>query len=148
MNIRRAQKRITFYVILPAAFLYIALRFYAQFRHVDVFVARLAPMPAELAAGLHMEEHRIDPTVRIESPYDSATDKILPPNEIRRLRTSIAWSSTMSPFIDSLTILSPSNVLARQSGRKYMREYQLAKQGDHWVIVRATRTQVHRYSPD
>ncbi len=148
MNIGRAQKRITLYVILPAAVLYIALRFYAQFRHIDVFVARLAPMPAELAAGLHMEEHKIDPTVRIDSPYDPATDKILPPDEIRRLRTTIAWSSTMSPFIDSLTILGPSNVLARQTGSKYMREYEFEKQGGHWVIVSATRSPVHRYSPD
>jgi hypothetical protein len=56
MNIGRTQKRITFYVILPAALVYFGLRFYAQFRPVDVFVGRVAPMPAELAAGLHMEE--------------------------------------------------------------------------------------------
>jgi hypothetical protein len=148
MNIGRAQKRITLYVILPAAFVYFGLRFYAQFRHVDVFVGRVAPMPAELAAGLHMEEHKIDPTVRIESPYDSATDKILSPEEIHRLRISIAWSSTMPAFIDSLTILSASNVVARQNGKSYMREYQLAREGDRWVIVGMKRSQVHRYSPD
>jgi hypothetical protein len=148
MNIGRAQKRITFYVILPAALVYFGLRFYAQFRHVDVFVGRVAPMPAELAAGLHMEEHKIDPIVRIESPYDSAADKILSPEEIHRLRTSIAWSSAMPAFIDSLTILSASNVVARQNGKSYMREYQLAKEGDHWVIVSMKRSQVHRYSPD
>jgi hypothetical protein len=148
MNIGRAQKRITLYVILPAAVVYFGLRFYAQFRHVDVFVSRVAPMPAELAAGLHMEEHKIDPNVRIESPYDSATEKILPPEEIRRLRTSVAWSSAMPAFIDSLTIVSTSNVVARQNGKSYMREYQLAKEGDHWVIVSARRSKVHRYSPD
>lgn len=90
METGRAQKRIMFYVLLPAALVYLGLRFYAQFRHVDVFVGRVAPMPVELAAGLHMQQHKIDPTVRIESPYDSATDKILTPNEIRHLRTSIA----------------------------------------------------------
>ena len=145
MNIGRAQKRITLMVILPAALVYFGLRFYAQLRHVDVFVARVAPMPAELAAGLHMEEHKIDPTVRIETPYDKASDKILPPEEIRSLRTSIAWSSTMPAFIDSLTILSISNVVARQDGRSYMLEYWLAKEGNHWVIVSAKRTQVHRF---
>jgi hypothetical protein len=86
--------------------------------------------------------------VRIESPYDSATDKILSPEEILRLRTSIAWSGTMPAFIDSLTILSASNVVVRQNGKSYMREYQLAKEGDHWVIVSMKRSQVHRYSPD
>ena len=148
MNIERAQKRIILYVILPAALVYFGLRFYAQFRHVDVFVSRLAPMPAELAAGLHMKEHNISPTVTIESPYDTATDKLLSPDEIRHLRTSIAWGSTVSPFIDSLTILSTSNVVARQNGKRYLREYQLAREGDHWVIVSARRSPLHRYSPD
>jgi hypothetical protein len=86
--------------------------------------------------------------VRIESPYDSATNKILSPEEIHRLRTAIAWSSTMPAFIDTLTILSASNVVARQNGKSYMREYQLAKEGDHWVIVSMKLSQVHRYSPD
>lgn len=148
MNIRRAQKRVTLYVILPAALVYFSLRFYAQFRHVDVFVGRVAPIPPELAAGLHMEEHKIKPTVRIESPYDRATDKILPMEEIRRLRTSIAWSGTMPAFINSLTILSTSNVVARQNSKTSMREYQLTKEGDHWVIVSSRRSQVQLYSPD
>ena len=47
-------------------------------------------MPAELASVLHMEEHRIDPMIWIESPYDTAPDKILAQDEIRRLRTAIA----------------------------------------------------------
>ena len=145
MNIGRAQKRITLYVILPAALVYFGLRFYAQFRHVDIFVARAAPMPAELAAGLHMEEHKIDPTVRIESPYDRAGAKILPPEEICRLRSTIAWSSTMPVLIDSLTILSTSNVVARQNGKNYIREYLLAREGGQWVVVSAKRSQVHRF---
>jgi hypothetical protein len=148
MNIGRAQKRITLCVILPAAVLYFGLRFYAQFRPVRVYVSRVAPMPAELTGGLHMQEHKIDPMIRIESPYDSAAEKLLPPEEIRRLRTAIAWSSTMPAFIDSLTILSPTNVVARQTSKNSMREYQLARHGDHWTIESATRRQVHRYAPE
>src|SRR5438552_159220 len=142
MNIGRAQKRITLYVIFPAALVYFGLRFYAQFRDVAVYVSKVAPMPAELADGLHMEEHKIDRMVRIESPYDSAAEKLLPPEEIRRLRTAIAWSSTMPAFIDSLTILSPTNVIARQNSKSAMREYHLAKHGNRWTIDRATRQQV------
>src|ERR1041385_546970 len=104
MNVARAQRRIVLYVLLPALALYLGLRLFAQYRHVDVYVSRQAPMPAELAAGLHMEEHRIDPTVTIESPYDSAPEKILTPAEIRKLRSAIAWSSAMPAFIDSLSI--------------------------------------------
>jgi hypothetical protein len=95
-----------------------------------------------------MKEHKIDPIVRIESPYDSATDQILSPDEIRRLRTALAWSSSMPAFIDSLIILDPSNVLARRTTKVSMQEYRLNKQGDHWVIESERRTPVHRYSPD
>jgi hypothetical protein len=148
MNVGRTQTRITVYVILPAACVYFGLRFYAQFRHVRVYVGRVAAMPAELASGLHMEEHKIDPTVRIESPYDTASEKVLPREEISRLRRAIAWSSSMPAFIDSLTILSPTNVVARQSGKSSMREYQLTKRGGRWVIESATRREVRRYPPE
>jgi len=148
MNVGRAQKLITLYVIMPAAVIYVGLRFYAQFRHVDVYVSRLAPMPVELASGLHMEEHKIAPIVRIESPYDSAAEKPLPPEEIRRLRRVIAWTSSMPAFIDSLTILNPSDVVARLTSKSVMRENRLIKDGNRWMIVRATRQQVHRYSGD
>ncbi len=144
----RAPKRIAVYVILAAAVVYFGLRFYAQFRHVDVYVSRIAPMPVELASGLHMEEHKIDPMVRIESPYDSAAEKLLPPEEIRRLRRVIAWSSSMPAFIDSLTILSPSNVIARRTSKSVMREYRLVRDGERWRIESVTRQQVHRYSGD
>jgi hypothetical protein len=107
-------------------------------------------MPAELASVLHMEEHRIDPMIGIESPYDSAPDKILAQDEIRRLRTAIAWSGTMPAFafVDSLTILSPTNIVARQNSKKFMREYQLAKHGDRWVIESATRSPLHPKLPE
>jgi hypothetical protein len=54
----------------------------------------------------------------------------------------------MPAFIDSLTILDTSNVLARRNTKVEMREYHLTKQGDHWVIESATRTHVYRYSPE
>jgi hypothetical protein len=44
MDIRRAQKRILFYVLLPGIALYVGMRLWAQFRHVDVYVSREAPM--------------------------------------------------------------------------------------------------------
>jgi len=127
--------------------LYFCLRLYAQFRPVKIYVSRDEPIPAELAAELHMEEHKIEPMVRIESPYDPATGTIVAPAEIRRLRRAIAWSSTMPAFIDSLTILSPTNVLARQTTKSSMAEYRLIKQGDHWRIESATRQKIRRISP-
>lgn len=63
MNIPTAQRRILVCVVLPACVVYFGLRVYAQFRHVDVYVMRTAPMPAGLGSGLHMEEHKIDPMV-------------------------------------------------------------------------------------
>lgn len=147
MNIGRTQKLITFYVILPAALVYLGLRFYAQFRHVDVYVSRAAPMPAELASGLHMEEHKIDPMVNIETPYEKAPDKILPPDEIARLRRAVAWG-TLAPFIDSLTILNPTNVVARKFSKNSIREYWLVMEDGHWTIERETRSgPVQRFLP-
>lgn len=144
MSIQRTQMRIVFYLLVPAMVCYVGLRLFAQYRHVDVYVSRLAPMPAELASRLHMEEHGIDRTVTIESPYDSATDKMLTIAEIRRLRSAIAWSSAMPAFIDSLSIQSPTNVLARRTTRRFMLEYQLFKRGDRWLIESATRSPLGR----
>lgn len=101
-------------------------------------------MPAALAAGLHMEEHKIDPTVTIESAYETAADKILAPAEIRRLRSAIAWSSAMPAFIDSLSIQSPTRVLARRTTSRVMLEYQLVKRGDRWMFESATRSEIGR----
>jgi hypothetical protein len=105
-------------------------------------------MPAELAAGLPMEEHKIDSMVTIETPYDNAAEKHLPWTEIRRLRTTLAWSGTMPALIDSLTILSPTNVVARRNTTSSIHEYRLTKQVNGWVIEGVTRQQVHRYSSD
>jgi hypothetical protein len=145
MNIQRAQKRILFFVLVPAAVFYLGLRVYAQYRPVDVYVIRPASIPAELAAGLHIEEHKIDRIVTIESPYTSATDKILTTVEIQRLRSAIAWSGSIPPFIDSLTIQSPTSVLARRANSRFMLEYQLVRRGNRWLIMSATRGEVaHR----
>ena len=143
MNIGRAQKRLVLYILLPATVLYVGLRFWAQFRHVDVYVRREAPMPEELRANLHMEEHKIHPTVIIESPYDSATNKILVPEEILRIRSAIAWSRDISPFIDSLSIENPTNVVARRSGRRFLTEYQLVKRDNRWVVESSRRSEPH-----
>jgi hypothetical protein len=93
MNVRKTRIGITFAVVASGALLYLGLRFYAQFRHVDVYVDRVATMPAELESGLHMEEHKIDPMVRIESPYDRAPDKVLSADEIRRVRLALAGAA-------------------------------------------------------
>ena len=146
MSLQRTVKRIILHVILSASILYFGMRFYAQYRHIDIYVTRGAPLPAQLAAGLHMEEHKIDPLVQIESPYDGADDKKLSMEKIRRLRAQIAWSRNISPFIDSLTIESPTRVLARRTTSRVMVEYQLVKKDDHWATESATRSEINRNS--
>jgi hypothetical protein len=139
------QKRILLYVVLLSVALYLGLRFYAQYCHVDIYVARVGPMPQELASGLHMEEHRIDPMVTIETPYEKAEDKVLPLDEIHRLRSLIAWSRTMPARIDSLTIQSPTSVLARRTTKRVMIEYHLTKRGDKWGIQDTKRSELERH---
>jgi hypothetical protein len=51
MNIGRTQKRLVICVLLPALGLYFGLRLFAQYRHVSVYVTRVAQMPPGLAAG-------------------------------------------------------------------------------------------------
>ena len=147
MNIGRTQKRIVFYVLLPALGLYFGLRLFAQYRHVPVYVTRVAQMPPALAAGLHIEEHKIDPMVSIATPYEQADDKRLAPDEIRRLRSQIAWSRAVPPFIDSLTIETATNAVARRTTSRVMIEYRLAKRGDRWFIDDISRSHVDRVSP-
>lgn len=144
MSIQRTQKHILLYVLLPALVFYLGLRLFAQYRHVDVYVSRQAPMPADLAASLHVEEHKIDRTVTIESPYHSAPEKILTPAEIRRVRSAIAWSRAMPAFIDSLSIQSPTRVLARRTTSRVMLEYQIVRRGDRWLIESANRSEIGR----
>lgn len=150
MNFGRAQRRVILFLILSAAAVWVGLRFYAQFRHMDVYVSSDEPIPAELAAGLHMAEHKIRPMVRIESPYDSADpgERVLGPEEIGKLRRALAWSSTKPAFVDALIILSPTNAVARQINKASIREYQLIKRGGKWEIEGMTSQEVYRYSAD
>jgi hypothetical protein len=120
--------------------LYLAMKFYAQYRPVKIYVARLAPMPAELANGLHMEEHKINPVVTIESSYEDSEEKILSLDEIRSIRSEIVWHTDISPFFDSLTIQSPSKVMVRRMTKSVLREYELVKSGKNWVVESSTRS--------
>jgi hypothetical protein len=142
MNEQKIKRGIVLYVVLPGLMLYFGMRLFAQYRHVDVYVSRAALMPVELSSKLHMEEHKIDPRVIIETPYDRAEDKILPMDEIQRIRSQIAWSKAMPAFIDSLTIQSTNRVLARRTTRRVMLEYQLIRRGDRWWIEDATRLNI------
>jgi hypothetical protein len=140
-------RRIIVFVTLSAFVLYVGMRFYAQFRPIKIYVSRVEPMPAELASGLHMEEHKIDPMVTIESPYESAKDKILSMDEIRQIRSQIAWSKSISPLFDSLTIQGSNKVLIRRMNSNKMDEYQLVKEGDRWVVEGSTHTTVDVFQP-
>ncbi|MEJ0089037.1 MAG: hypothetical protein WDM80_04690 [Limisphaerales bacterium] len=130
--------------MLTAAVIYFGMIFYSQYRPIKIYVSRIAPMPTELANGLQMEEHKIDPMVKIESPYENASEKILSMEEIRRLRSQIAWSKEISPFYDSLTIQSSERVQIRRMTSRTMYEYQLLKQGDKWVLETATHVMIDR----
>src|SRR5579871_999632 len=138
-------QRITFAVILVALVVLVGLKFYAQYRHINIFVGKMAPMPEELASGLHMAEHKIKSTVRIESPYDTAEEKILSMDEIRKIRSDLVWHSGIPPFIDSLIIQNPTNVIARRISGRAMNEYQLVKANDRWVVAEGTRSAVQQF---
>ena len=142
MNLPRLQKRILLYVILPACVFYLGLRLYAQYRYADLYVSSTAPMPKELSSGLHRQERGIDRMVTRETPYDHAEDKKLPLEEITRLRSQIAWTRAMPPFIDSLTIQSPTGVLGRRTTRHVMMEYQIVKRDERWLIESMIRSEI------
>ncbi len=144
MNISRAQKTILLYLMLPACAIYLGLHFYAQYRHVDVYVVAAAPLPPELASHLHTQEHQIEPMVTVESPYETAADKILSPAELGRVRSAIAWDSEIPAFIDSLSIQSATRVLARRETSRTLLEYQLVKRANRWRIESATRNEIAR----
>ena len=120
-----------------------SMRIYALHRPIKIYVARRAPIPAELANGLHMEEHKIDPIVTIESGYENSEDKILSPDEIRRIRSQIIWRTDIPLFYDSLTIQSSDRVLIRRTTTSVMRECQLVKSGDRWRVESSTRSMLN-----
>lgn len=101
-------------------------------------------MPTELSEKLHIEEHKIEPEVKIESPYENAADKVVSIEEIRRIRSQIVWGGLMPPLIDSLTVQSTTRVLARRVTSRLLIEYQLAKEGDRWVIKSVERGNINR----
>ncbi len=120
------------------------MKFYAQYRHIDLYVIRTASMPTELSEKLHIEVHKIEPMVKIESPYENAADKVISIEEIRRIRSQIVWGGLIPPLIDSLTVQSPTGVLARRITSRLLIEYQLAKEGDQWVIKSVERGNINR----
>ncbi len=147
MNVGRTHKRILIYIVLLALGVYFGLRLFAQYRHVPVYVTRVAPTPTDLATKLHREEHKISPMISIETPYENAEEKKLTPAEIGRLRSCIAWSRALPPFIDALTIETPTNVVARRTTKRVIVEYRLAKRGDKWFIEDVNHSPIDRVSP-
>ena len=135
-------QRIILCVVMAAMVVYFGMRFYAQYRHINIYVSRNAPMPAELAAGMHMEEHKINPIVRIESPYERAENKLLSTEDIRAIRSKLAWSKKMPIFIDSLSIRSTNQVFTRRSTSRFMEECELVKENAEWTIKSGTRTEI------
>ena len=135
-------RRIFLYVILPAMVIYFGMRFYVQYRPVNVLVSRTEQMPVELANGLHMEEHKISPIIQIESPYESTKDKMLSMEEIRTIRAKLAWSKTMPVVVDLLIIRSTNQVQTRRFTRRFIEECELVKVGSEWSIKSGTRTEV------
>lgn len=110
-------------------------------RNILVVVTLSAPMPSG-GVGLHMEEHKIHSVVTIESRYEIDENKLLTPADIRRVRASLAWTGTVPPFIDSLTIQSSTRVLARRRTRHSLFEIQVVKRGDQWIVETAARTEL------
>lgn len=79
-------------VVLLAMFVLPGMRWYAQLCHINIYVSRNAPMPAELAAGLHIKEHGISETARIDSPCDRAENKMRSLQKIAQIRSKLAWN--------------------------------------------------------
>jgi|SRR6185436_19874762 hypothetical protein len=141
-------KHIVLWIILPALTVLVGMKFYTQYRHIEINVMRQAPMPALLSNTLHMAEHGIDPVVMIETPYVTAEEKILSMSEIRGIRSRLTWHTTMPVIIDSLTIRSTNSVLARRSTKRMLTEYRLVKTDGEWTIQSANRSQVFVYKPE
>ena len=133
-------RRIVIVVILLAATIIIGMKFYAQHCHVEIYVSRNAPMPTELAAGLHMEEHGISSVVRIDSLYEMATDKVISVEDIRQIRSKLAWSKTMPVLVDAIIIQSTNRVSTRRITRRFLEECELVKENAEWIIKSGTRT--------
>jgi hypothetical protein len=125
---------IIFCAWLSLVALSIPVKFYAQYRPIKIYVSRVEPMPSELANGLHMEEHKINPMVTVESSYEKSEDKILSLDEIRHVRSQIVWASGIPTFYDSITIQSTNKVLVRRTTRSVLGEYEMEKSGNRWIL--------------
>lgn len=138
--------------ILCAWLLLVLLSFliksYARHRPINIYVSHVEPMPTELANGLHMEEHKINPMVTVESSYEESEDKILSLDEIQHIRSQIMWGSGIPAFYDSLTIQSTNKVLVRRTTSSVIEEYELEKSGDRWIVKSSDeRTIMNRRRP-
>lgn len=103
-------------------------------------------MPAELAGGLHMEEHKISPIIKIESLYENSEDKPLSLEEIKKVRTKLAWGMQIPMNADSIIIMDTNRVVARRLTRRFMEECELVKENSEWSFTSHNRTEVKTVS--
>jgi hypothetical protein len=127
-------KHIVLGVIIPAIAVLVGMKLYLEYRPINLYVMRTAPMPASLSNTLHMVEHKIESDVTIASPYETAQEKILPLSEIRKIRRHLSWNAMLPVVIDALTIQNSNRVVAEHSNKRKMSEYQLVKIGDKWRV--------------
>ena len=120
----------------------LGMKLYAQYRPVEIFVSREAPMPEELAEGLHMKEHRISPVITITSSYSKAENKIISVEEIAKIRSSLSWSVRIPIFIDTLIIHSTNHVSTQRTTSRFLEECEVVKEGEKWVIKSGTKTEL------
>jgi hypothetical protein len=139
------QKHIILGVILPAVATLVGMKFYLQYRTIDLYVMRIGPMPPALSNSLHTAEHKIDPVITIESPYATAEVKILPLSEIRHILSRVTSHTMLPVVIYTLSIHSSNSVVARSSTKRMITEYQLVKANGEWTIQSASRNPVHPY---
>jgi hypothetical protein len=139
-------RRIVLFVILPALLIYLGMKLYVQYKPVKVFVSRPSQMPVELASGLHMEEHKISPVIKIESLYENSEDKLLSLEEIKKDRTKLAWGMQLPINADSIIIMDTNRVVARRLTRRFMEECELVKENSAWSIKSHKRTEVKTVS--
>lgn len=133
-------QRIAWSLILLGLATLLGTKFYAQHRRIEIFVSRTAPMPEELAAGLHMKEHGISPVVAVESPYATVEDKIIPMEEIAKIRSRLTWGTRTPILIDTLIVHSTNRVSTRRTTSRYLEECEIAKEDNQWVVKSAIRT--------
>jgi hypothetical protein len=133
-------QRIAWALIILGLVTLFGMKLYAQHRRIEIFVSRTAPMPKELAAGLHMQEHGISSSVTIESPYAQAEDQIISMEEIGKIRSSLVWSTRTPILVDALVIHSTNHVSTRRTTARHLEECEIMKEGNEWVVKSATRT--------